>query len=90
VVEFLVVVTRGERTLRATAVDFAARNALELRTRWTTTGLEVEFVEPGGKDKARRFMRCTLGRLEVAQFSNLDADLVRVQWHEAWTRQATS
>jgi len=76
--------------LRAAAVDFAARNALELRTRWTTTGFEIEFVEPGGAVRARRFMRCTLGRLEVAQLSSLDADLVRVQWHEAWTRQATS
>ena len=76
--------------MRAAAVDFAARNALELRTRWTTTGFEIEFVEPGGAVRARRFMRCTLGRLEVARFSSLDADLVRVQWNEAWLKRPAS
>lgn len=76
--------SRGERLLRQAVMDFALRYSLETKVRWTTTGLAIEFVEPQQGQRNRRFMRVTIGPIEVMRFNALSYDLVMVQWTETW------
>jgi len=82
--------TKGEQNLRAVAFTFALEQGLELETRWTTTGLEIEFVERKAKDKMRRFMRCTISTLQVPLIGRADMDLLKVQWRHGWTNKTNA
>jgi hypothetical protein len=78
--------TNGEQNLRAAVHEFAQSKGLEDHVRWTTTGLEIEFVEPLQRGKNRRFMRCTITPLEVRKCTGLTKTLLKAQWDLAWGR----
>ena len=82
--------TKGEMNLRSAATGFALEHGLLDKAIWTSTGLEIEFVEPLSPGKNRRFMRCTIALMEVDRCNRSMMDLLRIQWKEAWTRVTTA